>query len=400
MVSTALAKAAAAVLTNEDLRKKSGWVLAAVLSPLIVLLAFFCSLAAGGAQHNNYAVEACFYGSGYSDEVPENFRSHVEEMQSAFSLLDSEVASVNAGTEGGNSLDSVRVKAVFYALCFGEESPAQISVNDFVSCFYTTEIRIRSVEVEQEDGSVTTEEERYTVNVPLSEDAAYTNLRDLLGRPVTDDDRDNTEHIYTMIAAPSVSESGGGSYDGSYLRGDTPCTEIDVSDYVDPYRKNSTDLAAYAVHAWESGWGYVWGTFGWELTESMLGSKLSQYPDVISPRYDFIREHWIGVRTTDCVGLIKGYGWLDPDTLTIGYAVNGMPDFSANQMFYTASESGTIDTIPEIPGLAVWMNGHIGVYIGSGEVIESMGTEYGVVKTQLEGRGWSHWLKIAYIDYD
>ena len=46
------------------------------------------------------------------------------------------------------------------------------------------------------------------------------------------------------------------------------------------------------------------------------------------------------------------------------------------------------------------MFGHIGVYIGGGEVIEAMGTRYGVVKTQLAGRGWTHWLKIPGINYD
>ena len=61
---------------------------------------------------------------------------------------------------------------------------------------------------------------------------------------------------------------------------------------------------------------------------------------------------------------------------------------------------GTIDTIPEVPGLAVWKSGHIGVYIGGGQVIEAMGTKYGVVKTQLQGRGWTHWLEIPYINYD
>ena len=29
-----------------------------------------------------------------------------------------------------------------------------------------------------------------------------------------------------------------------------------------------------------------------------------------------------------------------------------------------------------------------------------MGTKYGVVKTELAGRGWTHWLKIPYINYD
>jgi cell wall-associated NlpC family hydrolase len=45
------------------------------------------------------------------------------------------------------------------------------------------------------------------------------------------------------------------------------------------------------------------------------------------------------------------------------------------------------------------MDGHIGVYIGNGEVIEAQGTAYGVVKTKLEGRGWTKWLKIPNIKY-
>ena len=70
------------------------------------------------------------------------------------------------------------------------------------------------------------------------------------------------------------------------------------------------------------------------------------------------------------------------------------------EMHYNATRKGTIDTIPEVPGLAVWKSGHIGVYIGDDQVIEAMGTKYGVVKTQLQGRGWTHWLEIPYINYD
>lgn len=76
-----------------------------------------------------------------------------------------------------------------------------------------------------------------------------------------------------------------------------------------------------------------------------------------------------------------------------------MPDIGADTMYENAAEKGTIDTIPEIPGLAVWHEGHIGIYIGNGEVIEAMGTQYGVVKTQLTNSRWTHWLKIPYITY-
>lgn len=390
-----IAKAAATVLTNEKLRKGVGWTLVAILSPVIVLIALLCSIGSGGADHNNQAVAAAFYGVSYSPEVPMAFRSHIEDMRTAFSLLDSAVASVNVRTEGGNSLDPIRVKAVFYALCFGDDALSRRAANRFVKCFYTWETRTRTVEVESEDGTVTSTEE-YSVAVPVSLHQAYANLEAELGRTITEDDKSNINHIYTMIAGTE----GGGSYDGSFIAGGDRSIELDISTFADPTTKNATDLVTYAVHAWESGWGYVWGTYGNVLTESLLAYKVSQYPDGVGNHEGFIRAHWLGGRTTDCVGLIKGYSWLSPETMTIDYGTHGMPDIGANQMYYSATESGPIDTMPDIPGFAVWHEGHIGVYIGGGQVIEAMGTKYGVVKTELAKRNWTHWLKVPYISYD
>ena len=168
---------------------------------------------------------------------------------------------------------------------------------------------------------------------------------------------------------------------------------------MDITEKNNLDLVTYAINAWESCWGYVWGTYGSVLTESLFEYKLEQYPDGVGSYEDFIRENWLGGRTTDCVGLIKGYGWLDPDTLTIDYGTNGMPDVGADQMYNNATVKGDISTMPDIPGLAVWHKGHIGVYIGNGEVIEAMGTKYGVVKTKLADRSFTAWLEVPYISY-
>ena len=390
-----IAKVAATVLSNEKLRKGVGWTLVAILSPIIVLIALLCSIGSGGADHNNQAVAAAFYGTSYSSEVPMAFRSHIEDMRTAFSLLDSAVASVNVRTEGGNSLDLIRVKAVFYALCFGDDVPSRRAANRFVKCFYTWETRTRTVEVESEDGTVTSTEE-YTVAVPVSLHQAYANLEAELGRTITEDDKSNINHIYTAIAGTE----GGGSYDGSFIAGGDRSIELDISTFADPTTKNATDLVTYAVHAWESGWGYVWGTYGNVLTESLLAYKVSQYPDGVGNHEDIIRANWLGGRTTDCVGLIKGYGWLSPETMTIDYGTHGMPDIGANQMYYNAKESGPISTMPDIPGLAVWHEGHIGVYIGGGQVIEAMGTKNGVVKTELAKRNWTHWLKIPYINYN
>lgn len=174
---------------------------------------------------------------------------------------------------------------------------------------------------------------------------------------------------------------------------------IDTSHYVDPSTKNNLDLVQWAIAAEKAGWGYVWGTCGQVLTESALASKVSQYPDEVGGQEDFIRTHWLGRRCADCVGFIKSYGWLNAETQEIEYGTNGMPDIGADAMCDNATGKGTIDTIPEIPGLAVWHEGHIGIYVGNGEVIEAMGTRYGVVRTQLADRGWTHWLKIPYINY-
>lgn len=200
--------------------------------------------------------------------------------------------------------------------------------------------------------------------------------------------------------------SGDGSYSGNVQYGTEYDNEIDISDFIDPESKNNHDLAAYAIQAWENNWGYVWGTYGNVLTESLFEYKKEQYPDGVGNYADFIEENWLGRRTADCVGLVKGYGWLDTSNMTIGYAKNGMPDYGANQMYQAAKDAGvlnadygSLDTMPEVVGLMLWKEGHVGVYIGNGYVIEAMGTRKGVVKTELAGRGWQGWCKLPYINY-
>lgn len=174
---------------------------------------------------------------------------------------------------------------------------------------------------------------------------------------------------------------------------------IDTSAYIDPTTKNNLDLAQWAIAAEKAGWGYVWGTYGRILTRTLFDRKLEQYPEDVGGFEEYIADNYIGKRTADCVGLIKGYSWYDPQTESFGYAVNGMPDLSANQIYEYASEKGSIDTMPEIPGLLVWMDGHVGIYIGNGEVVEARGTYYGVVRTQLSRRGWQAWAKVPGITY-
>ena len=394
MAAPVLARVAAALLTNEDDRKTIGWVLALLLSPLILLAVFLCCFGDGASQHNNAVVSAAFYGAELSSQIPAEYRAHITEMQEAFSLLDSATVYVNQKAEGG-SLDPVQVKAVFFALCFGDNAPTRAAADRFVDCFYKTETRTRMVTVTQEDGTEELVEETYEVAVPLSMAEVYENLSTWRGSVVTDEERSNAEDIYAMV----MGSMGGDAFNGDYEPGGSAPIELDASMLTDPTTKNAADLVTYVTNAWNSGWGYVWGTYGQVLTPELLQYKLTQYPDGVGKYVDFIRANWLGRHTADCVGLIKGYGWLSTDTMTIDYGTHGMPDVGANEMYYSATRKGKIATMPDTPGLAVWKAGHIGVYIGNGEVVEAMGTKYGVVKTQLEGRGWTHWLEIPYINY-
>ena len=57
--------------------------------------------------------------------------------------------------------------------------------------------------------------------------------------------------------------------------------------------------------------------------------------------------------------------------------------------------------MPEIPGVLVFMDGHVGVYEGNGYVIEcTVSCGGGVVRTALKSRSWVHWGKCPWISYN
>lgn len=393
----AAARIVLAALTDERARKTAGWIAAAILAPIILIAALLLSLLSGTTQHNNAAVDLVFNGGVIPATMSAEYAAQVRTMQTCLEVLDSAVAEVNDQIEG-ESLDGNWIKAVFFSLCFGDEhlKLAASEAQAFVDCFVRYEERTRTVAsgTDPDSGETMYEEETYTVAVPVNQETAFADLASA-GYSVTEDLAANARAVYDRIAYGAAD-----GYTGEIEYGGSRITELDASDFTAPTTKNAEDLVAYVTHAWESGWGYVWGTFGQVLTESLLESKIRQYPDGVGSYEDVIRSKWLGGRAADCIGLIKGYGWLDTDSMTIRYGANGMPDIGADAMYRNASVKGTIGTIPETPGLAVWKSGHIGVYIGNGEVIEAMGTNYGVVKTKLEDRNWTAWLEIPYIQYD
>lgn len=156
------------------------------------------------------------------------------------------------------------------------------------------------------------------------------------------------------------------------------------------------------------GMPYWYGTCGYKCSEDLLKRKKNQYPDHYgSSRMSRYRQDISKKKVCqDCIGLIKGFFWtgggqgiLDylkgTGDFKNSYQSNGMPDKSADGFLTWLKKqgcrNGTISSIPDVPGIPVFMSGHVGVYVGNGDVIEARGFSYGVVKTKLKDRKWKYW---------
>lgn len=158
--------------------------------------------------------------------------------------------------------------------------------------------------------------------------------------------------------------------------------------------KTAKGLVEYAKA--QLGRPYWYGTFGQEGIKALYDQKKKQYPKQYEWEY---APGVAGKKVHDCVGLIKGYLWCSsPEDMKPVY--NAAQDKSANAMYTACKTKGEIDTMPDVPGLLVFYEGHVGIYIGGGEVVECRSRRYGVVKTKLKERPWTKWGYCPYITYE
>ncbi len=116
----------------------------------------------------------------------------------------------------------------------------------------------------------------------------------------------------------------------------------------------------------------------------------------------------------DCVNLIKGilWGWDGDLSAQYGgarYGSNGVPDVSADGMVRLC-KNVTADFREIVLGAAVWMPGHIGLYIGEGLAVEctpkwANGVQITAVgnlgkKAGYNVRTWKKWGLLPYVSYE
>lgn len=237
---TAIAKTAAAILSNERMRKTVGWIVAAVLSPIILIIVVFCALCCGTADHNTAAVDLSFHDGAISSQMPVEYRSYIEDMRSSFVELDGVVSEIAPMIENG-SLDADQMKAIFYALFFGSENLRMDGADyrNFADCFVRYEERTRTVT----DADGNESEETYTVAIPITDlGTVYANLESTFGRTITPDDQANAQRVYILAVYGSAAGAGGGN-------GLPPGVEMGAGSFA--------DLMAEATKY--IGFPYVWG---------------------------------------------------------------------------------------------------------------------------------------------
>lgn len=335
-VAAALKKIAVAVLTDKKLRRTVLGIVLGVIIIIIMPVAAVISLFNGDIEIDTDRLQTL---------VVENLSA--EEKAKLQAVEDTMYAIDTAMTEKGFTAEKAKEAQVLYVLALSDYASQADFVSKLVGCFAEEQTDEQLIAAVNTAFGTTLNAEDFT-------------------------------KVMTAIRAKAINTSG----------------------FTDPDTKNAHDLAEWAKQAHAKKWGYVWGTYGEVLTESMLNGKVSQYPDEVGGKEEYIRTHWLGRRTADCIGLIKGYGWYDCESGSIAYGTNGMPDIGADTMYENATAKGTIDTLPEIPGLALWHEGHIGVYIGNGQVIHAANTNDGVILSEVSGSGFTHWLKIPYISYE
>lgn len=160
---------------------------------------------------------------------------------------------------------------------------------------------------------------------------------------------------------------------------------------------------------------YVLGCFGWPLTDSnktrAINAQAFNRKAARKPKIQAASADTYGF---DCVCLIKAllWGWEGDAGHVYGgaaYGSNNVPDKNADQMIDLCSDVSTDFSNIQV-GEAVWIKGHIGLYIGDGLAVECTyrwndGVQITAVhnigtKSGYNGRKWTKHGKLPWVNYE
>ncbi len=161
---------------------------------------------------------------------------------------------------------------------------------------------------------------------------------------------------------------------------------------------NSSEFINKLVSIKNSNTTYMLGVWGQEVTNELIARKSAQYPTWYNSERVEKFKSLVGknYRGFDCICLIKSVLWGYPSMV---YAANGVPDFGADSIEKYCTDISSDFTNIET-GEVLHMKGHVGVYIGNGEVVEcTVAWTSNVLISKLSQRNWLTHGKLKWIDY-
>lgn len=161
-------------------------------------------------------------------------------------------------------------------------------------------------------------------------------------------------------------------------------------------------IAEYAIS--KLGCAYIYGGYGEnKCTPAFRKERASAYPSQKSNTYNNCLVlsgkqkscegcKWNGKQAYDCAQLTR---------YSCKAAGQELPSGATNQWNKVAwDKKGTIDTLPDVPGVLLYQANstggmkHTGVCIGGGYAVEARAAKYGVVQTVTKDRPWTHWAAL------
>lgn len=166
---------------------------------------------------------------------------------------------------------------------------------------------------------------------------------------------------------------------------------------------------SWLLYCWENAWGYIWGKCGilWTAArQKALETKYKADPEGMKNYKSgaLYGAQWIGHFVADCANLLR---WAakksGDDKVHSGSNLIWQCDLSAKGALKDGKRT---DGQPLKPGTFVFTgtsyddHGHVGGYIGNGEVIEDVGTLTGVKKGKITDAKWTWWGERKGMVYD
>ena len=149
-------------------------------------------------------------------------------------------------------------------------------------------------------------------------------------------------------------------------------------------------------YALDDDWGYIYGAAGILWTAAKQNATTNE----MAKKYGY---RWVGHYVADCSGL---FTWAFKQLGgTMYHGSNTMYNSYCTAKGKLAKGKRT-DGAELKPGTAVfvWKEadkkwGHVGLYIGNGEVIEAASTQKGVIKSKVTDSKWNGWGELKGVDY-